>query len=183
MKNTTFAQLICSILILSSLLISCNKDQCDNDDNVVFNEINKTITASGTSIGVGKETEIDLDSDGVKDVVMTAFYSYFDGKSYRGINNVQLYIQSDTAFFFQEGKIIDSTAVSAEDNTIYSNAKDAGLIGFSIQNEDGVHYGWFRADGASTLNLPLVSVSAIIYQSAINKNNQGIAAGYTGICE
>jgi hypothetical protein len=182
MKTAKSLPILCSLLLFGAI-ISCDKDECANDENVVFIESNKSVSTSGTTIGTGKETEADLDNDGINDIVITAFYSYFDGKSYRGINGLTLYVKADTAGFFSAGDAIDSTSSMAIDNTVYSNAKDAGWVGYSLEKGDGKHYGWFKAEGTSTLNLPFVSVTAKIIHTAYNKNNQGITAGYTGICD
>ena len=164
-------------------LNACDKNDCNIDENIIFLETNKVVATSGTSIGTGKEMEADLDNDGSNDIVITAFYSYFDGKSYRGINGTVLYVKTDTAVFFSPGDVIDSTATPSVDNTVYSNAKDAGWVGYGLEKGDGKHYGWFKAEGTSTLNLPFVSVTAKITHTAYKKNQEGILAGYTGRCE
>jgi hypothetical protein len=178
-KFFRFFMALCTIVAVNS----CDKDECNDDHNVVFIETNKAVTTSGTTIGTGKEMEVDLDNDGINDIVITAFYSYFDGKSYRGINGTTLYVKTDTAVFFSQGNVIDSTSNLSIDNTVYSNAKDAGWIGFSLEKDDGQHYGWFKAEGTSTLNLPFVSVTAKVIHTAYNKNKEGIVTGYTGLCD
>lgn len=164
-----------------ALLPACKEDEApdDSDDpSIVLYEFNRSVTASGTTIGVGRELEVDLDRDGTNDIVMTAFYSYFPGKSYMGINGTNLYVSSDTTVFFAPGSIISSASKPAIDNTVYSNADEAGFVGFSIEKSDGIHFGWFKAGGAYTLNPPLVSVTANIQGAAIKVPvNEGIQAG------
>jgi hypothetical protein len=174
--------LVFTSLLLAILSTSCNDDDDSNNDaddpTITFYEFNRAVTASGTTIGVGKELEVDLDRDGINDVVMTAFYSYFAGKSYRGINGTQLFVPSDTASFFVAGSLISSTSQLALDNTVYANAVDAGFVGFRFDKSDGIHYGWFKAGGNATINEPFVSVTANIQGAAIKVPvDEGIEAG------
>lgn len=173
--------LLFTSLLLAILSTSCNDDDTNNDADdptITLYEFNRAITASGTTIGVGKELEVDLDRDGVNDVVMTAFYSYFAGKSYRGINGTELFVPSDTVSFFVPGSLIATTSQLALDNTVYSNAVDAGFVGFRIDKSDGMHYGWFKAGGNATINEPFVSVTANIQGAAIKVPiDEGIEAG------
>lgn len=167
--------------VLTLISTSCNDDDSNDaadDPSIILFEFNRAVTASGTTIGVGKELEVDLDKDGINDVVMSAFYSYFAGKSYRGINGTELFVPSDTTVFFTPGALISATSQLALDNTVYSDAGDAGFVGFRMDKSDGLHYGWMKAGGNATINEPFVSITANIQGAALKVPiNEGIEAG------
>lgn len=174
-KNTVG---ICGFALLFAGISACQNKDCDSGDTIEYRSMNISVTATGTTIGVGNMKTVDINGDGTDDLEMTAFYSYFGGKSFKGINGTSLYVKADTDVFFNPSQLISDTSAPAIDNTVYSNATETGYIGFGLTLPDGIHYGWLKVSGKYAEALPFVSVTATLNNAAYSRTpGSSIPAG------